>query len=305
MFVDGGWYCIGPRLDLAEQIEHVTSISPTKLFKFRASSIATNLSWATPRVTTRVEDQAFCLLSLFVINMPSHDCSLKLFDLRMTNQYLLGKVSAPDSTTGNKEPNKLSDGASYGIERPFLGSSPLCFEGLTEVDIFPFDAERPEYSMTNKGLSIDLRFYKDRESSNNKALIAPLNRSIGNRAKTIPMALILVPSGKGANSFKRMTCLSSLADYFNTTPAEEEGRRRVFVVHDGPHRNQLDPANKDFIAVYLPPLENNWRIASFIDTTPLMNCTSGPTLSLRASNGRGLSVPVSLPNMKFLSAEGR
>ena len=70
MFLDKEWNPIGPRSELTEEIEHVTSISPSNLTNYRSCSIATIFSWAAHRQTTRVEDQAYCLLGLFGINMP-------------------------------------------------------------------------------------------------------------------------------------------------------------------------------------------------------------------------------------------
>jgi hypothetical protein len=40
------------------------------MIDFRSCNVATKFSWAALRETTRPEDQAYCLMGLFGINMP-------------------------------------------------------------------------------------------------------------------------------------------------------------------------------------------------------------------------------------------
>jgi hypothetical protein len=55
---------------MTEEIEHVTSISPSNLSNYKECPIATKFAWAARRVTTRIEDRAYSLLGLCGINMP-------------------------------------------------------------------------------------------------------------------------------------------------------------------------------------------------------------------------------------------
>jgi hypothetical protein len=66
------WARIGTRDGLQPVISQVTNIpqgffARGDLIEF---SIAQKMSWASRRETTRVEDQAYCLLGLFGVNMP-------------------------------------------------------------------------------------------------------------------------------------------------------------------------------------------------------------------------------------------
>ncbi|KAI0843848.1 HET-domain-containing protein [Daldinia vernicosa] len=70
IFLDSSWREIGSRSFLSSTIETITGISAYQMAHFRDCSIATKMSWAAGRQTTRIEDQAYCLLGLFGINMP-------------------------------------------------------------------------------------------------------------------------------------------------------------------------------------------------------------------------------------------
>ncbi|KAK3486785.1 uncharacterized protein B0T23DRAFT_325307 [Neurospora hispaniola] len=84
VFFDVNWKELGRRSTWAYYIFKATGIHPKFLsgikrnsFKswdleavLRDTSVATKMSWAAGRQTTRVEDQAYCLLGLFDIHMP-------------------------------------------------------------------------------------------------------------------------------------------------------------------------------------------------------------------------------------------
>jgi len=67
-FYDRNWEEIGTKGSLQELVEEITGI--THLFYYRDASVAQKMSWASRRKTTIVEDQAYCLLGVFGVNMP-------------------------------------------------------------------------------------------------------------------------------------------------------------------------------------------------------------------------------------------
>ena len=74
LFLAGDWAPIGPKYALADLIEEITGISEEALLHVEPLdrfSVAQRLSWAADRETTRVEDQAYSLLGIFDINMPT------------------------------------------------------------------------------------------------------------------------------------------------------------------------------------------------------------------------------------------
>ena len=72
VFLSRDWARIGTKLDLASLLREITGIHPTYLTRrlpFHKASIAVRMSWASRRNTTRLEDEAYCLLGLFNIKM--------------------------------------------------------------------------------------------------------------------------------------------------------------------------------------------------------------------------------------------
>lgn len=84
LFFDVNWRELGSRSEWASHISKATGIhvkfllgielDPCKTWDLEAvlrdTSVATKMSWAAGRQTTRVEDEAYCLLGLFDIHMP-------------------------------------------------------------------------------------------------------------------------------------------------------------------------------------------------------------------------------------------
>ncbi|KAI0542827.1 heterokaryon incompatibility protein-domain-containing protein [Xylaria digitata] len=72
IFFSSGWIRMGTRLDLRQAVAQATHI-PTQVLRFRNISdysVSQRMSWASRRQTTRLEDEAYCLLGLFGVTMP-------------------------------------------------------------------------------------------------------------------------------------------------------------------------------------------------------------------------------------------
>ncbi|KAK4183351.1 hypothetical protein QBC35DRAFT_114727 [Podospora australis] len=79
VFFDSSWAARGTRQSRASEICATTNIDQRILRRDKSDdvrgmleeiSVARRMSWASGRETTRIEDQAYCLLGLFDINMP-------------------------------------------------------------------------------------------------------------------------------------------------------------------------------------------------------------------------------------------
>ncbi|KAL2070351.1 hypothetical protein VTL71DRAFT_13377 [Oculimacula yallundae] len=68
VFYDKMWIDIGTKRSLKDDISSITGIRD--LWKYQYCCAAEKLSWASRRKTTRIEDEAYCLMGLFDINMP-------------------------------------------------------------------------------------------------------------------------------------------------------------------------------------------------------------------------------------------
>ncbi|KAH9910694.1 heterokaryon incompatibility protein-domain-containing protein, partial [Epithele typhae] len=74
VFYDAEWICLGTKYELADRLERTTRVSAAVLrFErpFTDVSIATRISWAARRDTTRPEDAAYSIFGLFGVNMPT------------------------------------------------------------------------------------------------------------------------------------------------------------------------------------------------------------------------------------------
>ncbi|KAM7186213.1 HET domain containing protein [Naviculisporaceae sp. PSN 640] len=71
-FHGSDWGCIGTRTALQPVIHDITDIDPRCFGASDLSGfpVAQRMSWAAKRQTTRIEDEAYCLMGIFGINIP-------------------------------------------------------------------------------------------------------------------------------------------------------------------------------------------------------------------------------------------
>ena len=70
VFYSKDWKELGTKWSLRDEISRATGITHHQMIHHRKVNIATKMSWAALRETTRIEDAAYSLLGLFDINMP-------------------------------------------------------------------------------------------------------------------------------------------------------------------------------------------------------------------------------------------
>lgn len=74
LFLSMNWHMLGTKEDLADAIEEITGVDRAVLLfekTLDSVSVARRMSWASKRITTRVEDEAYALLGIFGICMPT------------------------------------------------------------------------------------------------------------------------------------------------------------------------------------------------------------------------------------------
>ncbi|KAI1338012.1 HET-domain-containing protein [Xylariaceae sp. FL0016] len=71
-FYDCDWNLIGDKFELASRIAERTGIRTAVInsMSLKSANVAEKMSWAARRQTTRLEDEAYCLLGIFDVNMP-------------------------------------------------------------------------------------------------------------------------------------------------------------------------------------------------------------------------------------------
>lgn len=154
VFFSRDWVEIGKKSTLCGILSKITRIDEKILMHVKpleSASIAKRMSWAAHRKTTRSEDIAYCLMGIFSVNMPMlyGEGGERAF-LRLQEEIM--KHSDDQSIFAWVDREAPSDSL-HGL----LATSPSKFAGCHTI--FPYDNwdPRPPYSMTNRGLRIDLQ----------------------------------------------------------------------------------------------------------------------------------------------------
>ena len=105
LFLNYSWETIGSKAQLAYVISTASGISLDHLVDFNEACVAQKMFWASTRETTRVEDQAYCLLGLFGINLPLLYGERQNAFLRLQLEII--RVSQDDSIFAWTKPSNL------------------------------------------------------------------------------------------------------------------------------------------------------------------------------------------------------
>ncbi|KAI9667827.1 MAG: hypothetical protein M1821_000646 [Bathelium mastoideum] len=163
-FFDREWSFILTRSDLEEYIARITGIDRDALrghasVEFiRHTSVAKRLSWAAGRETTRKEDEAYCLLGLFGIQMAMLYGERDQAFQRLQEEIM--KVSTDQTIFAWREDKLLEDvwkhkpGQAYGL----LASSPRNFRRNANLQAMRGDEQ--SFQLTNRELSILAPVYR-------------------------------------------------------------------------------------------------------------------------------------------------
>jgi hypothetical protein len=144
VFYDEEWREIGTKSSLSKAISSITGISPSDMVRFADANVAVKMSWASKRRTTRIEDIAYSLMGLFGVNMPLLYGEGKNAFIRLQLEII--KMSDDETIFA------WSGSENSGL----LAPSPSAFYLSGDVRQIHFDKSRPLYSMTNKGLQMEL-----------------------------------------------------------------------------------------------------------------------------------------------------
>ncbi|KAF2161568.1 hypothetical protein M409DRAFT_27966 [Zasmidium cellare ATCC 36951] len=151
VFYDCNWRLLGDRARLLPYIAAATRI-PSDFLEGRVPlhdvGIAVRMSWASRRETTHIEDEAYCLLGIFDINMPLlYGEGQKAFT-RLQEEIM--KVSSDHTIF-----------AWNGPERQLLAPAPVNFADSATIVPRDFPNRDDVYEMTNRGCRISLALLYD------------------------------------------------------------------------------------------------------------------------------------------------
>ncbi|KAI9052004.1 hypothetical protein LZ554_004258 [Drepanopeziza brunnea f. sp. 'monogermtubi'] len=145
IFCAAAWQQLGNRQQLWPLISKATGIGD--LGGWRTASIAQKMSWASRRETTRSEDKAYSLMGLFGVNMPPLYGEGENAFIRLQLEIL--RISDDESIFAWADDKDTSGG--------LLARSPKAFQNsgdFRRLDVFRY--EKAPYSMTNKGIRVEL-----------------------------------------------------------------------------------------------------------------------------------------------------
>ena len=147
VFYDKAWVEIGTRSSLGKRISKITGIKHDHMIRPLKASVAAKMSWASDRTTTRSEDIAYSLMGLFEVNMPLlYGEGSKAFT-RL--QHEIVKISDDESIFAWQDASVIESGA--------FARSPSAFRESGDVVNVKFShLERPPYTVTHRGLAIEL-----------------------------------------------------------------------------------------------------------------------------------------------------
>jgi hypothetical protein len=169
IFFDMFWTEIGTKLRLRGLIEEITGIE--HLIDFRRASIAQRMSWASTRETTRVEDQAYCLMGIFGVHFPPlYGEGDKAF-LRLQLEIL---------QTSNDE-SLFAWYSDMGAGSGLLADSPWRFRDSSNIVATHMYPRVEPSGMTNKGLRFDALLLPSSRSDPAHTMNEGLVKGLGER----------------------------------------------------------------------------------------------------------------------------
>ncbi|GKZ37955.1 hypothetical protein AbraIFM66950_009818 [Aspergillus brasiliensis] len=169
VFFSSEWKAIGRKTELYEVLSTITGIGIQYLSQevpLSSASIASRMSWAAKRNTSRPEDVAYCLLGIFNIHMPLLYGEGERAYIRLQEEIM--RQSGDHSIFAWRDldahPNTL-----HGL----LARSPRQFAFSGNFISYSNWESLPPYVMTNRGLQIALYLNKCPEEEDN--YVAALN----------------------------------------------------------------------------------------------------------------------------------
>ena len=154
VFFAQGWRLIGNRNGLRKTISEITRIDVSVLTdreRLQEISIARRMSWAAKRETTRKEDEAYCLLGIFGVNIALVYGEEERAFIRLQEEII--RTSTDQSIFAWKQQTAVHSGA-------LLAPSPNVFAGCHKVFQCAFAPFDEPYEVTNAGLRISLPLIK-------------------------------------------------------------------------------------------------------------------------------------------------
>jgi hypothetical protein len=169
MFLDKDWTPLSTKKELIQVISDRTGICQEQLFESWRACAAETLCWAAERNTSRKEDEAYCLLGLFRINMP-----LLYGEGRNAFHRLQLEIIRTSSDESVFVWDRPSIPFHYATTTTLLATEMTAYSHRTSSTIESYrwmpGIQRPPYHITNQGLELRV----PHELSMNEDFLLPL-----------------------------------------------------------------------------------------------------------------------------------
>lgn len=169
VFFSHDWIEIGKKSNLCNILADITGVDVgilTGMKPLESASVAKRMSWASFRETTRTEDIAYCLMGLFAVNMPMLYGEGENAFIRLQEEIM--KYSDDQSLFAWVDSTAPAD-SYHGL----LAASPAQFANSGSIITYRDWKSRTPFSMSNRGLRINLHLRRCEEETYVAALECP------------------------------------------------------------------------------------------------------------------------------------
>jgi hypothetical protein len=244
LFYDASWRFLGTKyggedvVSLHQILYQITRIPSGVLSgrsRTREWTVAQKMSWAANRTTTRTEDIAYCLLGLFGVNMSLIYGEGKRAFIRLQEEII----------NENDDQSIFAGGFLQTPEEDELGrnsllaSSPADFANCGHVEISHVAEKSSHFSMTNKGLHIEMSICELGLYGLGGTSIGRLNCSFGGLGRAACIALPLI-SIEGSTSFFRAKGCAPIAMSWDAFPTLTGTGPNVYIKKTYPRVVEFD-----------------------------------------------------------------
>lgn len=206
IFVDNSWNAFGTKDSLVSEVSAASGIDEQALITntwgpdgsisdFNAS-VATRMSWAATRETTRPEDLAYCLLGLFEVNMPLlyGEGGERAF-IRLQEEILKESDDHSIFLWNPSEHRALSSSGSDPVHLGALAVHPREFVDSSGCESFTSPSREP-HTVTSRGIKLQLAL---KPSKNGRWPFAiPQCQNSAMQWYAIPLRRVYTQEGAGA-----------------------------------------------------------------------------------------------------------
>lgn len=216
-FFSEGWTNIGTKQSLASTISSITLIDIEYLLDPEAiqfASVAKRMSWASQRQTRRLEDEAYCLMGLFGVNMPMLYGEGKKAFLRLQQEIW---KEHEDQSLFLWMDTEMDPASPHGL----LADAPAAFRQTGHYRPYDHHQGASDAGAFGKGVRMTFRISL-RESGH---YFAGMECDSGSQGvlRTVP-AIILKSLSWGVNQYVRVNCAQ-----ITSLPENEGAASEIFV----------------------------------------------------------------------------